>query len=553
LAATGTSTRQRHSNTTRRLFLLVTLISVFLLALIDHQQGLNVSAAKPPMQKGISYATWWSGGYVKPGTDYSLELLSSTGANWISLIVTGYQANYLSTTIDRTSAHTPTDAELIHVIQQAHNLGLKVMLKPHVDLLDESNGFWRGDIGDGFTTEAQWSAWFASYRSFIEHYAQLAQDNGADQFCVGTELLGTTRRRPADWRTIVAGVRAIFTGPITYAALKEGEEVSITWWDAVDYIGVDSYYQLTSDIDHDPTEPELEQLWTEHVATMANLSASNGNKPILLTEVGFRSQHGCSNHPWDSEIVSPVDLEEQGYAYQATFQKLYNQPWLAGMFWWFWPPDRFESGPCNGDFPMHLKPAENVLRAWYGAPPLPSQPLLLADATRASDIYSDGLASGWQNYSWGTTRFDPAATDQKFSGTHSLAATLSSWGAISLQHSALDSGEYHWLEFYIRGAPGAEPRLAVFIDAADGTLMDHVPVNDCRFVAGGTIDAGTWKRVQIPLSELNRQGKSLTRLTIQDQSGQGASFWIDGLRFIGATTPLNWTYLPLLTAGSKGY
>ena len=91
------------------------------------------------MQKGISYATWWSGGYVKPGTDYSLELLSSTGANWISLIVTGYQANYLSTAIDRSSAHTPTDAELIHVIQQAHSLGLKVMLKPHVDLLDESN------------------------------------------------------------------------------------------------------------------------------------------------------------------------------------------------------------------------------------------------------------------------------------------------------------------------------------------------------------------------------------------------------------------------------
>ncbi len=504
------------------------------------------------MQKGISYSTWWSGDYLQPGADYSLELLSSTGANWISLIVTGYQADYLSTAIDRTSVHTSTDAELIHVIQQAHSLGLKVMLKPHVDLLDESNGHWRGNIGDGFTMEAQWSTWFASYRSFIEHYAQLAQDNGADQFCVGTELLGTTRRRPADWRTVIAGARAIFKGPITYAALKEGEEVSITWWDAVDYIGVDSYYQLTTDTNHDPTEAELEDLWTEHVATMASLSASNGNKPILLTEVGFRSQHGCSDHPWDSEIVSPVDLEEQAFAYQATFEKLYNQPWLAGMFWWHWSPDRFASGPCDDSYSPHQKPAENILRAWYGAPPLAPQPRLFADAAHTSDIYADDLASGWQNWSWGTTRFDPAATDQTFSGTHSLAATLSSWGAVSLQHSALDSSQYHWLEFYIRGSSSAEPLLAAFFDAADGTLMDHVPVNDCRFVAGGTIDAGTWKMVRIPLSELNRQGKSLTRLTIQDQSGQGASFWIDSLRFIGATGPSHWTYLPLLIAGRWG-
>jgi hypothetical protein len=426
---------------------------------------------------------------------------------------------------------------------------LKVMLKPHVDLLDESNGFWRGDIGDGFTTEAQWSAWFAAYRSFIEHYAQLAQDNGADQFCVGTELLGTTRRRPSDWRAIIAGVRAIFTGPITYAALKEGEEVSITWWDAVDYIGVDGYYQLTSDINHHPSEAELEQLWDSHVATMANLSASNGNKPILLTEIGFRSQHGCSNHPWDSVIVSPVDPEEQGYAYQATFEKLYNQPWLAGMFWWYWSPDRFTSGPCDDSYSPLQKPAENILRAWYGGPPLAPQPFLLPDASHTSDIYSDGLASGWQNYSWDTTRFDPAATDQKFSGAHSLAVTLSPWGAISLQHSALDLSEYRWLEFYIRGASGAEPRLKAFLDVTDGTLMDRIPVNDCRFVVGGTIGTEMWRLVRIPLGELNRQGKSLTKLTIQDQSGQGASFWIDSLRFIGATEPSNWTFLPILTVG----
>ncbi len=49
-----------------------------------------------------------------------------------------------------------------HAIAQAHALGLKVMLKPHVDVLYEDA--WRGEIGESFS-EAQWQKWFASYRA----------------------------------------------------------------------------------------------------------------------------------------------------------------------------------------------------------------------------------------------------------------------------------------------------------------------------------------------------------------------------------------------------
>jgi hypothetical protein len=209
-------------------------VVITLLVLVSPLQALHAAAQSPrqraaSFQKGMSYAAWWSGQYSEPGADLSLGVLASTGADWISLIVTGYQETPASTTIDVTSASTPTDADLIHVIDQAHSLGLKVMLKPHLDLRDErENDWWRGHIGSEFTIEAQWSAWFASYRSFIEHYARLAQTYGADQFCVGTELLGTTHRA-ADWRAVIAGVRAIYDGPIVYAALHSGEETSITW------------------------------------------------------------------------------------------------------------------------------------------------------------------------------------------------------------------------------------------------------------------------------------------------------------------------------------
>lgn len=37
-------------------------------------------------------------------------------------------------------------------------------------------------------------------------------------------------------------MRAVYTGEITSSANWGGEESGKSWWDAVDYIGVDAYY-----------------------------------------------------------------------------------------------------------------------------------------------------------------------------------------------------------------------------------------------------------------------------------------------------------------------
>jgi hypothetical protein len=496
-----------------------------------------------PFQKGISYSAWWAGQYTQPGADLSLDALASTGADWISLIVTAYQDTYTSTSIDRTGAHTPTDGDLVHAIEQAHSRGLKVMLKPHVDLNDESNGHWRGHIGDGFETQAQWSAWFASYRSVIEHYAALAQAHGADQFCIGTELLGTTHRED-DWRAIIAGVRAVYDGPIVYAALHSGEEMDITWWDAVDYIGVDGYYPLTNDVNHHPDIAELEAAWEEPKAIMADLYATYG-KPILLTEIGYRSHHGCANHPFDSNIVSPLDLEEQLYAYEAAFRQLHNEPWLGGMFWWQWHADRFISGPCNDGFSPYQKPAEGVLRAWYGGDPLPVQPALIPDYDKTLDIYTDGLASGWADWSWNAT-LDLSNASPTYEGDRSISAVLGPWGAISPRRSTFTVDQYRWLEFYVRGPADQQPQLVVFFDGADGTQLPPVPVNDCRHISGGTIEAEGWKLVRIPLETLNPSGLALSRLSIQNKSDeQTGELWVDGVRLVAAQEPSARVFIPL--------
>ncbi len=101
--------------------------------------------AQSPKQKGVSYVAWQPEEYSWPDSDLALAELRATGADWISLIVTQYQDNASSTVIAPT-ASTPTDADLIHAMARAHSLGLRVMLKPHVDLSSD-DAHWRGEIG----------------------------------------------------------------------------------------------------------------------------------------------------------------------------------------------------------------------------------------------------------------------------------------------------------------------------------------------------------------------------------------------------------------------
>jgi hypothetical protein len=487
-------------------------------------------------QKGISYASWWPGLYSDPDADLALANLADTGANWISLIVTQYQDTLTSTIIYPTPG-TPTDADLIHVITQAHSLGLKVMLKPHVDIASDPN-LWRSYIGQGFT-ETEWNAWFASYQDFINHYAQLAQIYGVEQFCVGTEL-GVSQSRATDWREVIAGVRSNYNGPLTYAA-NHGDETSISWWDAVDYIGVDAYYALASE--NDPTVAELKAAWQPHISTLETL-ASTWNKPIIFTEIGYRSQDGASQHPWDAQISGTVDLQEQADAYQATFESVFDQSWFAGMYWWAWETDLFQGGPCDDDYTPYDKPAEDVLRAWYGAPRA-SKPTPQPDYSRALAIYTDGLASGWEDWSW-DAGVDLSSNSPVYSGTQAISITALAWGALQLRHSDFDSTPYYRLEFYVRKSSTAQ-QLGVFVIGNDLELRTR-PVDYCRYTDRQPIEPGLWTRVRIPLSDLDASERLLQSVCIRNLGSQPSSFWVDEIRLVAASWHV---YLPMVLRSSQ--
>ena len=360
-------------NVKRPLWLLVAAV------VIAGSVGVHYQAQASPdftvKVRGMSVFDEWQGAYESSEMLGLVDLMEEDyGVDWISIIVTWYQDTVHSTEMHflEPGVHpwmgTQTDAEIIGLIEYAHSKGMSVMLKPHVNSRDDS---FRGRIGEEFS-EAEWASWFASYRDFINRYAQLAEDGDVELFCVGTELSNTALREQ-DWREVVAGVRQRYSGPLTYAANHSGEEVEIQWWDAVDYIGVDGYYPLTDK--NDPSVAELKTAWQPHLETLENLS-SEWAKPVIFTEIGYVSLNGTNRDPWREGFTSTIDNQEQADCYQAALETFWEESWFGGMFWWstMTSDADFSSSWHIEGFNPFGKPAGQVMREWYGSPAATATP-----------------------------------------------------------------------------------------------------------------------------------------------------------------------------------
>lgn len=143
---------------------------------------------------------------LSPDLDVSIKRMKSLSVDTVALVFYHFQDNDTSTRIfldySRYSADPIALAAAVRVI---HKNGLKVLLKPHIGL---NNNQFRGIIQP--TPE-----YLAAYRAHILEWAAWATKHAVDVMCIGAELKGL---EPAEkyWRTLVADVRGLFQGPVTY-------------------------------------------------------------------------------------------------------------------------------------------------------------------------------------------------------------------------------------------------------------------------------------------------------------------------------------------------
>lgn len=305
--------------------------------------------------RAFNFTSWTKDGYATDSARQGLRDLQRLGTNRVVLTPTWYMQTGSSDTIARDPAKTPSDASLRTVMREARDLGMSVVVKPHVDVHD---GTFRGEI-----TPASTADWFASYQVMLTHYAELAAAGGADTLVVGTELT-TMAADTARFEHLIADARAHFPGTLTYAANWIDEAERIGFWDRLDTVGMDAYMPLDTGTET-PTVDDLAAAWAPYVQRITDLHART-EKPVTFTELGYQSRTDTLAHP-ASASGSP-DPRIQALAYTAALRVWSAADaagWFQGIWWWNWEAEPTGDDPA-GSFSIAGKPAAAILRDAQG-------------------------------------------------------------------------------------------------------------------------------------------------------------------------------------------
>jgi Glycoside Hydrolase Family 113 len=309
---------------------------------------IQVDAPYPKIffQKGVSFSAEFPNPYASAGARQMLRALHADGVNAVALVPYGGM-KLGSPEVHGLGQHSwESDEGLRELTRLAHGIGMKVMLKPGIWI---RGGHFGGDIE--FSSRAEREKWFDSYGRFIQRYAKLAAEIHPDLFCVGGEFVRMSRY-DADWRRIIASIRRVYPGPVTYAANFGEEFENIRFWDALDFIGLQEYYPLPNDLSTPALVEKVEAVQKRF------------HKPVIFTEVGFPSARGGNLHPWQDGKRGKADPELQARCYQAIFKAFYNKPWFQGMYWWKVGTNGF-GGRGDTSLTPWGKPAMQVVRNWY--------------------------------------------------------------------------------------------------------------------------------------------------------------------------------------------
>ncbi len=157
-----------------------------------------------------------------------------------------------------------------------------------------------------------------------------------------------------------------------------------------------------------------------------------------------------------------------------------------------------------------------------GVPPTPPAPV------NGMSLYGDGLANGWNNWSWASVNTGSATTVH--TGSSAIAVVADAYEALYLQHAALPTGAYDSLKFWINGGATGGQTLKVAALRSDGAqpAVNLAP-----------LPAGTWQEIVIPLAQLGVANVAdLSGLWLQENAGATQpAYFVDDISLEFAPPP----------------
>ncbi len=334
----------------------IPLVSVIALLALVPAPGRDRAEAAGPHHKlrGVIISTHTDGrDWGSPAMRSTMRDIREVGADWVCIHpyaeIAG-DGNVRSWDFD------PLDPPewLTRPIEDAHALGLKILIKPHLAYWG-SPFAWRGDIA--FTTDAQWRRFFTGYTTWIVNLADACRN--ADGFVVGTEL-DSTLSHEKEWREVIARVREHTGVPLTYGA-NWTHYRQVPFWDALDVIGIQAYFPLVTGPGADSA-----QVGAGWGRLMRELHAFAGreHKKIVFTELGYNRAYDAPVRPWDYRVDGPDAEGMQAMCLRIALDAVEGEPSVIGVFLWKWFPNPY---PVGRNFQLATPYLKSVIsQVWSG-------------------------------------------------------------------------------------------------------------------------------------------------------------------------------------------
>lgn len=331
-------------------------------------------------QIGVTFGFRAKAGYYESEmAKTEANAIAASGIKWVTLVATVFQENYAASFQFMDFELTPTDLELVDMINYLHSLGIKVQLRPMLEGLDGSDRidtWFPYDCSTripGCATD-HCAKWFKSMKARTVHYAKIAERTGCELFCLDSEL-DRIVHFSGEWKEIIKAAREVYSGPITschtcYLGHIDFEAVVKNknhWFYDLDMLSLSCYYKAA-----DKPGTTLAEMKAAFVPLRDKLRkvANEYGKPILFGEVGCTSCEGGAMSPNGWRGTTPkYDGAEQANYLEAFVETFKNEPWWRGICWWKWDEQLerpfLDSDPAgNCGFTPKGKPAIELFRKY---------------------------------------------------------------------------------------------------------------------------------------------------------------------------------------------
>lgn len=329
---------------------------------------------------GVALTSWGYDGLKDPSGREALRWIRCLGATDVA-IVTENAVDAATGRVYAPPGLVVPGPSLRDAVAHARSLGLRVTIKPHY----QNSKTW-DHLAYPPYQPPNMALFFDSLRASLLEHARLAEETGAVRLVLGTELGGhlTGPDWRFKWRGIIAEVRKVFHGSLTYSATIDtewkrstgaNEAAFVSFWELVDEVGVNVYPKLTRAAN--PDVAELERAWRRNadgddVVASVRAVAERTGKPVLFMEHGFRSLGGnyWETGSWGAKD-NPTDDQAQVKLLEASLRLWQREGagWLKGVF--LWEIRATEPNPQTRDewergFIFRGKPAAETVRRQFG-------------------------------------------------------------------------------------------------------------------------------------------------------------------------------------------